>query len=72
MSTTKIIFIMEGINNQKTENQSRNSDTLVFLFLGVGVLAYLGHEDLAKTIGGAILLIIAGAFGGYGVGKKGS
>lgn len=45
---------------------------IVFLFLGVGVLAYGGHEDLAKTIGGAILLIIAGAFGGYGVGKKGS
>ena len=44
---------------------------IVFLFFGVGVLAYWGHEDLAKTIGGAILLIIAGAFGGYGVGKKG-
>ena len=44
---------------------------IVFLFLGVGVLAYWGHEDLAKTIGGSILLIIAGAFGGYGVGKKG-
>ncbi len=45
---------------------------IIFLFFGVGVLAYFGHEDLAKTIGGAILLIIAGAFGGYGVGKKGS
>ena len=44
---------------------------IVLLFFGVGVLAYWGHEDLAKTIGGAILLIIAGAFGGYGVGKKG-